>query len=290
MAFTVEQLKALEQVAVQASRAGAALIRQRQEIGFTQRFKAGMESQAASIVTEVDIMVEALLLDHLQPAMDQFDLALLTEERPDDGSRLKASAFWCIDPIDGTLCFAQNRPGYSISIGLVRQSGEPLIGVVCEPISGVVYSAVKGGVICQNGKPMEVAISKDPHIIYVDGSFHQHDDFEQVVRSYAQTFESVPKIVHDQGAVMNAVGTFQNPGALYFKYPKPQKGGGSLWDYAATACLMQVAGGIATDIHGGRLQLNNAETTFMNHGGVVYTMNPEKAKFAMGCFKNYVSS
>ena len=44
------------------------------------------------------------------------------------------------------------------------------------------------------------------------------------------------------GAVLNACQVLEHPPALYFKRPKKQPGGGSLWDFAATACLFEEAG------------------------------------------------
>ena len=68
---------------------------------------------------------------------------------------------------------------------------------------------------------------------------------------------------------MNACGVLTTPPACYFKQPKPS-GGGSLWDFAATACLFAEAGAIATDVHGGPLDLNRADSTFLNHRGVLF--------------------
>jgi len=71
--------------------------------------------------------------------------------------------------------------------------------------------------------------------------------------------------------VMNGCWVLENHPACYFKFPKPQQGGGSLWDFAATTCLFKELGAIATDFDGLPLNLNNAETTFMNQRGVLFT-------------------
>lgn len=69
--------------------------------------------------------------------------------------------------------------------------------------------------------------------------------------------------------------------ALYFKFPKPKPGGGSLWDFAATTCLFKEFGLPATDIHGQPLMLNPGPKTkggpFMNHRGVLFASDPELA-------------
>ena len=71
------------------------------------------------------------------------------------------------------------------------------------------------------------------------------------------------------GAVLNACGALTSGPACYLKLPA-QRGGGSLWDFAATACLFHEAGAIATDVHGARLDLNRPDSTFMNHRGALY--------------------
>jgi fructose-1,6-bisphosphatase/inositol monophosphatase family enzyme len=45
---------------------------------------------------------------------------------------------------------------------------------------------------------------------------------------------------------------------------------GSIWDFAATACIYQELGLLATNFEGGRLELNRREGTFMNHEGIFY--------------------
>lgn len=69
--------------------------------------------------------------------------------------------------------------------------------------------------------------------------------------------------------MMNACGVLNRPPACYFKVPAPT-GGGSLWDFAATACLFHEVGAVATHMHGGSLELNRADSTNMNHRGVLF--------------------
>ena len=62
----------------------------------------------------------------------------------------------------------------------------------------------------------------------------------------------------------------ENSPAVLLKLPKKEKGGGSLWDFAATACIFNELGLQATDYSGKPLQLNPKETTFMNDNGIFY--------------------
>jgi fructose-1,6-bisphosphatase/inositol monophosphatase family enzyme len=54
------------------------------------------------------------------------------------------------------------------------------------------------------------------------------------------------------------------------KFPKEESGGGSIWDYAATACIYQELGLSASNFAGGKLDLNKKGGTYMNHQGVFF--------------------
>ena len=47
---------------------------------------------------------------------------------------------------------------------------------------------------------------------------------------------------------------------------------------ATTACLFDEAGAVATDIHGARLDLNRADSTFMHHRGALYATDESIAR------------
>ena len=72
------------------------------------------------------------------------------------------------------------------------------------------------------------------------------------------------------GAVLNAIFVLENGPACMIKHPKKENGGGSIWDYAATACIYNALGLSATNYKGEKLDLNRKEGTFMNHEGVFY--------------------
>jgi 3'-phosphoadenosine 5'-phosphosulfate (PAPS) 3'-phosphatase len=69
---------------------------------------------------------------------------------------------------------------------------------------------------------------------------------------------------------LNGIHVLENGPACMLKLPKKESGGGSIWDFAATACIFQELGLPATNFEGGRLDLNRKDGTFMNHQGVFY--------------------
>ena len=76
---------------------------------------------------------------------------------------------------------------------------------------------------------------------------------------------------------MNACKVLTNPFACYLKLPKAD-GGGSLWDYAATACLFKEAGAVATDVYGKNFELNRGDSTLMCHRGILFATNESLAR------------
>ncbi|MEP3477843.1 MAG: 3'(2'),5'-bisphosphate nucleotidase CysQ [Fuerstiella sp.] len=250
--------------------------------------KSNGGSLASQVVTEVDRRSEAIILNTLNPTFKRFDFGLLTEEQADDGGRLKTDYFWCIDPIDGTLPFIEGTPGYAVSIALVHRDGTPTIGVVYDPVGKTMIHAMAGAGAFQNGRSMSVPqqpiqqpCSGAELSLFTDRSFlsnGQRDQMISVLEKIAQDMGLAGVNVDaSAGAVMNACKVLANPPACYVKLPK-QTGGGSLWDYAATACIFTEAGAAATDIDGQPFDLNRADSTLMCHRGILFATDQTLAK------------
>ena len=206
-------------------------------------------------------------------------MGLLTEESVDDLTRLKKDYFWCVDPLDGTLPFIESTPGYAVSIALVSRSGIPQIGVIYDPVEQNLYYAIKGGGAFKNGEPFVIANDSDILTVIFDRSFLQSDLYDKSITILDEIKIKMGckqlNIIKHGGAVMNAIWVLQNAPACYFKLPKIKLGGGSLWDFAATACIFRELTGSVSDINGANLDLNREDSTFMNHRGVLYTSNNE---------------
>jgi 3'-phosphoadenosine 5'-phosphosulfate (PAPS) 3'-phosphatase len=277
MTLTAENLDHLCKIAIAgALEAGAYIAAQRPGKLAVQK-KEGRDSLASQVVTEVDLQSQKIILAHLKPTVEPFDLALLAEEDEDDRTRLEKPAFWCVDPLDGTLPFIESTDGFSVSIALVARDGTPLIGVVYDPSTATLYHAIKDQGLFRNQKPWEpqtTAPLNRPLTFLTDRSLLHHAHYDQTIT----TLEAIAAdmgctgvdIVPYGGGVMNALWVLERSPACYFKYPIHGDGGGSLWDYAATACLFAEAKAFATDLAGDPLELNRAESTFMNHRGFVF--------------------
>ena len=248
--------------------------------------KVAGNSLASQVVTEVDCLSEKIILQVLQPTCERFDLALLSEEGVDDGQRFQKDYFWSIDPLDGTLPFIESIPGYAVSIGLVSSAGIPYLGVVYDPVTQTLYHAIKGTGAFKNANPLvlntSVATQKTSLIFITDKSFKQYPLFSKVVTELENIAKEMGyngmELLLQGGAAMNACQVLDKMPACYFKFPKPEQGGGCIWDYAATACLFNELKTIATDIYGNALSLNASDSVFMNHCGVLYSSHQDIAQ------------
>jgi len=283
MKLTSEHLNTLCTIAIEAAQKAGALIISYVDKNVAVQNKEGADSLAAQVVTEVDIKAQNTILNVLSPTFEKYNLALLTEESDDDKSRFEKDYFWCIDPMDGTLAFTEKTPGYAVSIALVSKSGESQIGVVFDPVTDTLYHAIKGEGAFKNKQgwqPDLTFTNNSTFTFHMDRTFIKHPKFESIKAEIQQfaidaglaNFE----IQKTAGGVLNAIWVSNNPGC-YFKLPKPTPGGGSLWDFAASACIINEAKAYAKSFDGSPLDLNRPDSTYMNHKGVLFASDKKIA-------------
>lgn len=286
MLLSDDDLIVLSNKAISAAYQAGQIITQHTGLQIPVQSKVAGESLASQVVTEVDMLCQESILKILLPSCKLFDLALLTEESADDNMRLEKDHFWCIDPLDGTLPFIEKSSGYAVSIALVSHAGTALIGVIYDPVRQTLYHAVKGTGAFLNNKPWTIKdiSSKESHVLTIvsDRSFSQQSNYPEIIKKLEAAaielgFSGIKKIQHG-GAAMNACWTLENNPGCYFKFPKQQNGGGSLWDYAATSCLFNEIGAVVSNIDGNPLDLNRPDSTFMNHQGIIYASNQDIAE------------
>lgn len=275
MNLTAQNLDELCNLANKAAKAAGEIIETAMHKPVETLNKTGGESLASQVVTEIDLKAQQRILAILAESIKKYDLALLTEETEDDGSRLEKDFFWCIDPLDGTLPFIEKNPGFAVSIALLDKSGKPIIGVVYDPTEKKLYSAVKGKGVYRNKTKWTLSSDVSNNLTFIhDRSFLTHPDYKVTLVGLKKLvtkhgFKEL-KIIYTGGAVLNALWVLQQAPACYFKFPKNKPGGGSLWDYAATALIFEELGSPVSDMYRKPLDLNRANSTFLNHRGVLF--------------------
>jgi myo-inositol-1(or 4)-monophosphatase len=122
-------------VAVRAARAAGQII-----LRHMNRLEglAVVEKQQLDFASEVDRLAEAEIIRELKRAYPAH--AMLAEE---SGASGKSKSTWVIDPLDGTHNYLRGFPHFSVSIALLEH-GDPIVGVVFDPLRGELFTASKG--------------------------------------------------------------------------------------------------------------------------------------------------
>jgi len=104
------------------------------------------------IVTDADVAAQNAAVATILARFP--DAAILGEENlaPPGG----ADTLWVIDPIDGTTNYARQFPTFAVSIG-VAQRGQPVAGVVYDPVRDHLFAAEAGLGATLNGAPIHVS-------------------------------------------------------------------------------------------------------------------------------------
>ncbi|MCA9573548.1 MAG: hypothetical protein KC656_37185, partial [Myxococcales bacterium] len=108
----------------------------------------------AGPVTEADIAVNAML--HSELGRARRDYGWLSEESPDDRTRLGRERCFIIDPIDGTRAFMQGDDSFAHSLA-VAENGRITAAVVYLPVRDALYPATPEGPALLNGAPIRVS-------------------------------------------------------------------------------------------------------------------------------------
>src|SRR5919108_3627586 len=115
------------------------------------------------VVTNADYASEHLVIDAIRERYP--DDAILAEESGQHAGVLRADGShngrtWVIDPLDGTVNYANGIPYYCVSIGLVV-ADRPSVGVIHDPARDDLYSATADGRALLDGRPVRASIKEE---------------------------------------------------------------------------------------------------------------------------------
>src|SRR5262249_52287752 len=131
---------------VEAARAGGAVALEHYRRGFSVTLKADR-----SPVTEADHEAERAIGTVLRARFP--DHGTLGEELGETGPRDRR---FIVDPIDGTRNFVRRIPTWAVLIGL-EEDGAVVAGVVYQPATGVLHTAVRGQGAWRDGERLRVS-------------------------------------------------------------------------------------------------------------------------------------
>ncbi|HZH94327.1 MAG TPA: inositol monophosphatase family protein, partial [Flavisolibacter sp.] len=227
----------LKNVLLQAVLAGGAEMQRFMDTDYITSNKEGINN----LVTEADHASEKVIMDLIKTNFPGHHI--LSEE---SGEIVQDSNYkWIIDPIDGTVNFANRIPICCVSIG-IEQDGKMILGAVYNPFMNELYFAEKGKGATLNEKRIQV--SKKEKVInacmvtgfpytYLDMPNGPLQVFERFIR------QGIPVRRLGSAAIdlcWVAAGRFDG-----FYEHKLQA-----WDSAAGYLMVEEAGGKVTDLKG----------------------------------------
>lgn len=213
----------------------------RSEFGST-RF-AIREKNDNSIVTDVDIACEKLVLDAIRAKYPQ-DVILAEESGLSEMSRESGRGIWIVDPLDGTTNFANRYPFFSVSIarGVFTDEGEirVMAGGVGDAVRDQTYLAGRGlGAYCNGRRMSATKVRPFKDCFLVTGFYYfVGADLDVELARLSRVAQECQSVRRDGSAALDmalcADGVYDG---FWERGLKP-------WDIAAGTVLIEEAGGV----------------------------------------------
>jgi len=200
---------------------------------------------AKDVVTEVDHLSEQLIIDAIRAAHPGD--GIVAEE---SGEHVAAGGHaptagvgraWVIDPLDGTINYANGIPFFCVSIALV-EAGRAVVGVVHDPSRGETFAASDGGPATLDGRPIAASIKAKLSDFVVSMALSG-----PALISRARAVRKAIRVSRSMGSAALALAYVGNGRFDAFV----QQGGLSSWDIAAAGLIAQRGGATVTNLAGG---------------------------------------
>lgn len=227
---------------------------------------------AIDLVTAADIESERLIIETLRSVYP--DHAILAEESGHQPGT--TDSLWIIDPLDGTTNFAHNLPIFSVSIAFYHD-GRPLIGIVFNPVSAELFTAVKNRGAHLNQQSISVSsVGEMTDSLLVTGfAYSQNQCDSPAVKRFGRCLQASQGVRRLGSAALDlcfvAAGRFEGF----------WEAGLNPWDTAAGVLLVTEAGGKVTDYTGQDFDIHTKHLLATNgiiHDGLMVLLEKEESR------------
>jgi myo-inositol-1(or 4)-monophosphatase len=197
---------------------------------------------AKDVVTEVDHLAERLVMDAIRSRFPG-DSILAEESGSHHGGTgaLEHGRTWIIDPVDGTVNYANGLPFFCVSIGLVVD-GRPAAGAVCDPMRGETFWATADGPAMLNDRVIQASRKEHLKDFVIQVSLGG-----RAVATRARAIRHAIRVSRNLGS--SALGLSYVAAGRFDGFIQWQ--GLSAWDVAAAGLIAERAGALVTDTAGG---------------------------------------
>jgi myo-inositol-1(or 4)-monophosphatase len=199
---------------------------------------------ARDVVTEADHLSEALILDAIRARYP--DDAILAEESGEhravagEAPTSGKGRVWIVDPLDGTVNYANGIPFFCVSIGMV-DGGRPAVGVVHDPTRHETFAATSGGPATLEGRAIRTSDKERLSDFVISMALNG-----RAVATRNRNVRKAIRIPRSMGSAALALAYVANGRFDAFI----QQGGLSTWDIAAAGLIAERAGARVTSMTG----------------------------------------
>lgn len=209
------------------------------------RFEQGLPAHAkadGTLVSAADLDVEKVIRELVADQRPD-DLVLGEEESESHATVDFESPVWIIDPIDHTCHFLRRNPDYATLIALVAD-GVTRAAVVSAPSLGKRWCALRGEGAWAGGSRLLVSATRRLRSVHLGLAGHREWLDRYRWASISRLLDSVE---YPYGTAGGFGAAMMVASAQLDAFAEPW---GAIWDHAATALIVEEAGGRASTLEG----------------------------------------
>ncbi|GHA85907.1 inositol monophosphatase family protein [Modicisalibacter luteus] len=212
-----------------AEQAGRMIQDARLQSRFDRRYKKNAE-----LVTDADVAVDQFIADQLERHFPG-EPRLTEELSPDKESMERKGPLWVVDPIDGTVNFAQGLPHVAVSIAWA-QDGKVHVGVVHAPFLEETFTALRGEGARLNDRQIRASTASSLERSLVATGFpYRRESRAPLVRRLTSVLEHCQDIRRCGSAALDLCNVACGRLEAYYESVSP-------WDSAAGLLIAREAG------------------------------------------------
>jgi len=235
---------------VRAVRAGGRIVRRHFA---SSRFEVREKSSPGDLVSNVDLEVEQRVIGMLSREFP--GAPVVSEEK--DNSEMPAEGFY-LDPLDGTLNFLHGLAPFAVSLAFWRD-GQPLAAAVHNPLSGELFTALRGRGARRNGRAIAPSgVGRLRNALVAAGWPYERAGRARLLAQMDRVYVAAQELrtigCASLALCLVAAGVLD----AYWEW------GLAPWDLAAGVLLVTEAGGQVSSTAGGPLRLQDGEVAASN--------------------------
>ncbi len=234
---------------IRAVRAGGRAVRRY----FGRRLEVREKSSPGDLVSTADLEAERRVIGILARALPR--IPVVSEEKANPSR--PAEAFY-LDPLDGTLNFLHGLTPFAVSLASWRE-GQPLAAAVFDPLSGELFTALRGRGARRNGRPIAVSgVARLRQALVAAGWPYARRQRARLLAQMDRVYLAAQELRTIDCASLALCRVASGAMDAYWE------SGLSSWDMAAGALLVAEAGGRVSSLASGPFLLEKGEIAASN--------------------------